>query len=159
MPDRHPSVVRTRSGQCFAVVGDVYRILVSGKETDGKYAVVETIVPPGGGPPPHRHSREEEGFYIQEGELTVTVDGRRETLTAGTFANLPVGSVHSFKNEGTKTVRMLITVAPAGFEQMFVEVGTPLSPGAMTAPPPSKGDIEKLVQASGRHGVELMLPK
>ena len=159
MPERNPSVVPLGAGQSFALVGDVYRILVTGKETDGKYAVVETIVPSGGGPPPHRHSREEEGFYILEGELTVTVDGHRETVTAGSFANLPVGSVHSFKNEGTKTVRMLITVAPAGFEQMFMEVGQPLPPGTTTAPPPSKEEIDRLIAASSRYGLELMLPK
>ena len=159
MSDRKPEIVPRGSGQSFALVGDVYRILVSGKETNGKYAVIETIVTPGGGPPPHRHSREEEGFYILEGELAVTVDGRRETLTAGSFANLPVGSVHSFKNEGAKTVRMLITVAPAGFEKMFMEVGQPVPPGSTTAPPPSKEEIDTLIAASGRYGLELMLPK
>jgi quercetin dioxygenase-like cupin family protein len=159
MSKRTPAIVPRGSGQCLALVGDVYRILVSGKETDSKYAVVETIVAAGGGPPPHRHSREEEGFYILEGELTVTVDGRRETLSAGMFGNLPLGSVHSFKNEGTKTVRMLITVAPAGFEQMFLEVGQPLPPGVTTAPPASKEDVDRLIQAASRYGLELMLPK
>jgi quercetin dioxygenase-like cupin family protein len=159
MSNRTPSIIPPGSGQTFALVGDVYQILVSGKDTGGKYAVVETIVAPGGGPPPHRHSREEEGFYILEGELTVTIDGRRETLTAGMYANLPVGSVHFFKNEGTKTVRMLLTVAPAGFEQMFAEVGQPLPPGSTTAPPTSKEEIDRLIQASSRYGLELMLPK
>jgi len=53
-----------------AVVGDVYRFLATGEDTNGKYALLEAIVPPGGGPPPHVHSREEEGFYILEGEIT-----------------------------------------------------------------------------------------
>ena len=156
MSNRRPSITPRQSGPCVALVGDVYRILVSGKETAGKYALIETIVTPGGGPPPHRHSREEEGFYILEGELTVTVDGQRETLTPGMFANLPVGSVHSFKNEGAETVRMLLTVAPAGFEEMLLELGQPIPPDSTTAPPPSKEEIEKLVQTSGRFGIELM---
>jgi quercetin dioxygenase-like cupin family protein len=158
MLDRLPWISTPGVGTYVGVVGDIYRMLATGKETEGKYALIEAIVPPGGGPPPHRHSREEEGFYVMEGELSVTVDGRHETLTPGKFANLPIGSIHSFKNEGTSTVRMLILVAPAGLEQMFLEIGEPLPPGATTAPPPSKQEIEKLIQASGRYGVELMLP-
>src|ERR1700680_3294479 len=56
-------------GRTIAVVGDVYRFLATGEDTNGKYALWEAIVPPGGGPPPHVHSREEEGFYILEGEI------------------------------------------------------------------------------------------
>lgn len=57
-------------GRTIAVVGDVYRFLATGEDTNGKYAMWEAIVPPGGCPPPHVHSREEEGFFILEGEIT-----------------------------------------------------------------------------------------
>ena len=80
-------------GRTVAVVGDVYRFLVTGEDTNGKYAMWEAIVPPGGGPPPHVHSREEEGFYILEGEITFTVNGERIGAKAGTFANMSVGTV------------------------------------------------------------------
>src|SRR5436305_14131623 len=86
-------------GRTVAVVGDVYRFLATGEETAGKYTLWEALVSPGGGPPLHVHSREEEGFYVLEGEITLTVNGERMVVTAGTFANLPVGVPHSFKNE------------------------------------------------------------
>ncbi len=156
MPLRPPSIVPPTAGRCIGVVGDVYRMLATGKETDGKYALVDALVPPGGGPPPHRHSREEEGFYILEGELTITCDGERQTLSAGMFANLPIGSLHSFRNESSANVRMLIHIAPAGLEEMFLEVGRPLESGATTAPPPSKDEIGRLLEAAGRYGVEIM---
>jgi mannose-6-phosphate isomerase-like protein (cupin superfamily) len=60
-------------GRIVAVVGDVYCLMATGDDTNGKYALWEAIVPPSGGPPPHVHSREEEGFYILEGEITLTV--------------------------------------------------------------------------------------
>src|SRR5262245_28338874 len=97
----------------------------------------EAVVPPGGGPPPHVHSREEEGFYILEGEITFTIGDKRHVATAGMFANMPIGTPHSFKNESSRTARMLISVAPAGLEQMFFAVGQPVAPGATSAPPPS----------------------
>jgi hypothetical protein len=54
------AVIRTPTeGRTIAVVGDIYRFLATGDDTNGKYALLEAIVPPGGGPPSHVHSREE----------------------------------------------------------------------------------------------------
>jgi quercetin dioxygenase-like cupin family protein len=65
----HPPTVREPGeGKVIAVVGDVYRFLATGEETDGRYAMFEAVVSPGGGPPPHIHSREEESFYVLDGE-------------------------------------------------------------------------------------------
>src|SRR5438132_7538016 len=57
-----PVIRKPAQGRTVAVVGDVYRFLATGEDTNGKYALWEAIVPPGGGPPPHVHSREEEGL-------------------------------------------------------------------------------------------------
>jgi quercetin dioxygenase-like cupin family protein len=145
-------------GRTIAVVGDVYRFLATGDDTNGKYALFEAFVGPGGGPPPHVHSREEEGFYVLEGEITFTINGERVVATAGMFANMPVGTPHSFKNESDKPARMLISVAPAGLEQMFFEVGVPLAEGATTALPPTKDEIEKLLATAPSYGIEIRLP-
>src|SRR5438876_6936963 len=99
----HPPTLRkSGEGRTIAVVGDVYRLLATGDDTNGKYALWEAIVPPGGGPPPHVHSRVEESFYILEGEITFQIGDQRIMTTAGTFANMPVGTPHSFKNESSK---------------------------------------------------------
>src|SRR5438552_6811603 len=149
-----PSIKTPPQGRTVAVVGDVYRFLATGEDTIGKYALWEAILPPGGGPPPHVHSREEEGFYVLEGEITLFLGDQRLTASAGMFANMPVGTPHSFKNEGGKPARMLISVAPAGLEQMFFEVGVPVPPGATTAAPPTREEIEKLLAAAPRSRIE-----
>ena len=134
-----------QQGRTVALVGDVYRFLATGEDTNCKYALIEVLVGPGGGPPPHVHSREEEGFYILEGEITFTVNGERVVATAGMFANMSVGTPHSFKNERNKPAKMLVSIAPAGLEKMFMEIGVPLAEGATTALPPTREDIEKLL--------------
>ena len=154
----HPTLRTPTEGRTIAVVGDVYRFLATGDDTNGKYAMWEAIVPPGGGPPPHVHSREEEGFYVLEGEITLVVGDQRLTASAGMFANMPVGTPHSFKNEGGKPARMLISVAPAGLEQMFFEVGVPVPPGATTAAPPTREEIERLLAVAPKYGIEVRLP-
>src|ERR1700677_3488306 len=76
----------------------------------------------------------EEGCYILEGEITFQASEECFVAGAGTFANMPVGSLHCFRNASDKPARMLISVAPAGLEQMFLEVGQPLAPDATGAP-------------------------
>src|SRR5260221_12592060 len=145
-------------GRTVAVVGDVYHFLATGDDTNGKYALWEAIIPPGGRPPPHVHSREEEGFYILEGEITFHIGDDRVVATAGTFANVPVGTPHSFKNETGRAARMLISVAPAGLEKMFLECGVPVAQGATIALPPTQAEMEKLLEIAPRYGIEIRLP-
>ena len=153
-----PTLRPTTEGRTIAVVGDVYRFLATGEDTNGKYALWEAIVLPGGGPPPHVHSREEEGFYILEGEITFRVADERIVATPGMFANMPVGTPHSFKNESSQPARMLISVAPADLEKMFFEIGVPVEQGAKSAPPPSNEEIEKLLVIAPRYVIEVRLP-
>jgi quercetin dioxygenase-like cupin family protein len=156
--NRTPILNTPPRGRTIAVVGDVYRFLATGENTNGKYALWEALVTPGGGPPPHVHSREEEGFYVLEGEITFTINGERVLASAGTFANMPVGTPHSFKNESTRPARMLISVAPAGLERMFFEIGVSLAEGATTALPPTHEEIEKLLAVAPGYGITLLPP-
>jgi quercetin dioxygenase-like cupin family protein len=155
---RNPTINIPPQGRTIAVVGDVYRFLATGEDTNGKYALWEALVGPGGGPPPHVHSREEEAFYVIEGEITFQVNDKRAVATKGMFINMPVGTPHSFKNESNKPAKMLISVAPAGLEKMFIEVGVPLPEGATTALPPIKEEIEKLLAVAPKYGIEIRLP-
>lgn len=155
---RDPVIRNEKAGLTVAVVGDVYRFLATGADTNGRYAMWEAIVPPGGGPPPHMHSREEEGFLVLEGEITFTFDGKTIVASAGMFANMPVGTLHSFRNASSTTAKMLITIAPAGLEQMFVEVGTTLPDGAVVASPPTKDEIDRLLAKAPDYGITIQLP-
>lgn len=156
-PPMRRTIKKPGEGRTIAVVGDVYRFLAVSDDTEGQYAMWEAVVPPGGGPPPHIHSREEESFYVLEGEITFQIGEERLVAQPGTFANMPVGSLHSFKNETGKPAKMLISVAPAGLEEMFFEVGQPVQAGE-TPPHPTKEEIEKLLTVAPRYGIEIKLP-
>ena len=69
--------------------GDEYSFMATGEHTDGHYFFVEAMVPPSGGPPPHIQTREEEGFYVTEGELIFRAAGKRVVARPGTF--VPAG--------------------------------------------------------------------
>ena len=153
-----PIIRSPQQGWTVSLVGDVYRFLATGEDTNCKYSLIEALVGPGGGPPPHVHSREDEGFYILEGEIAFTINGERVVARAGMFANMPVGTPHSFKNESSKPAKMLVSVAPAGLEKMFMEIGARLAEGTTTALPPTREDIEKLLAIAPKYGVEIRLP-
>ena len=72
---------------------------------------------------------------------------------------MPVGTWHSFRNESGQAAKMIFSVAPAGLEQMFIEVGTPMADGAATIPPPSPEEIGRLLAAAPRYGVEIRVPQ
>jgi mannose-6-phosphate isomerase-like protein (cupin superfamily) len=156
--DAQPSIIKqAHEGRTIGVVGDTYRFLATGEETAGRYAMWEAIVPPWSGPPPHIHSREEESFVVLEGEMTFYINDERHVATPGCFARVPIGTLHRFKNESGKVAKMIITIVPAGLEQMFFETGEPLPVGG-TAAPPSHEEIERLLASAPKYGVQIFPP-
>ena len=79
--------------------GDEYRYLATGDDTDGGYYLVEAIVPPGGWPPFHIQTREEEAFYILEGELSFYGDEGEVVAGPGTYLNIPKGRQAPFSEQ------------------------------------------------------------
>ena len=71
----------SETGRAFWGPGDHYTFLVTGEETGGAYFVMQALVPPGGGPPPHIHTREDETFYLLEGQVEFLFG--EETIVAG----------------------------------------------------------------------------
>ena len=104
--------------------GDVYTFLATGDDTDNNYSFVHALVPPGGGPPPHIHTREDEGFYILQGELVFRAGGQLVIATPRTFLHVPRGIAHHFKNESSEPARLLIWFTPAGIEAMMEKMAT-----------------------------------
>jgi quercetin dioxygenase-like cupin family protein len=151
-------VLRAGEGRSVWVVGDRYTVKAGGEDTGGAYALIEAMVPPGGGPPPHIHHREDEAFYILEGEVSIHVDGRDITAGVGSWITLARGSLHHFKNVGDRPARMLIVVTPSGLEQYFLEVGRAAQDGDGDTVPSTYEDIERLLAFAPRYGLELRLP-
>ena len=108
--------------------GDEYRYLATGDHTDGGYFLVEAIVPPGGGPPFHIQTREEEAFYVLEGQLSFYGDAGEIVAGPGTYLNIPKGAKHRFRNNSDETAKMLLFFTPAGIEGLFDEFGEMADP-------------------------------
>ena len=110
---------------------------------------MDAVVPPGGGPVSHLQSREEEGFYILEGEITFYAEGKTIRTTAGTFLNVPRDFYHHFRNESDSEARMLIIFAPAGIEGFFQAVAAPVADGSEAPPEISFEETARKVKSVG----------
>src|SRR3954451_25102351 len=64
-------ILRPGEGRSAWVVGDLYTVKAGGEDTGGAFAPIEVLVPSQSGPLPHRHRREDEAFYVMEGEFEV----------------------------------------------------------------------------------------
>lgn len=158
--DKIITTVDNEQGQSLSVVGDTYRILISGAQTNGSYAVIDMLVPPGGGPGPHAHKDIQEMFYVVEGVVEFKTEGEPYRATKGSFVNIPLGgAVHSFKNSTDKVAHLLCTVVPAGLDSFFQEIGRPVEPGTFLPPSaPTHEQLDKIKTIAKKYGQELYPP-
>jgi quercetin dioxygenase-like cupin family protein len=131
------------ASKSFAVLGDHVDMLVTQEMTGGASATLLETTPPGGGPPPHMHKNEDETFFVVEGEFEFLVDGDWIKGGPGDAFYRARGTVHTFRNTGTKTGKVLIFVEPGGFQSYLEEI-SPLSVPA---------DLGKLIEISNRYGI------
>jgi quercetin dioxygenase-like cupin family protein len=137
--------------------GWLMTFLATAEDTEGKFALIESVGRKGNAPPPHIHHREDESFYVLEGEMTVSIGDRTVKAAPGTLVTVPRDTVHSFVIE-SEELRVLTLLTPAGMEGWFKEFSVPAT--AMTLPPPAEpsySDIHKMLAAAPRFGIEFVL--
>ena len=88
--------------------------------TGGALSVFETSIATG--PPLHVHDREDECFYVLDGELSVRCGSDTFEAAAGSFVFLPRGHPHRFWATGGRAARLLLITVPAGIEDYFREI-------------------------------------
>ena len=87
-------------------------------DTGGAFSVMEEV-PPLSDTPLHMHANEDEFFYAVEGEHVITVGDTEHRLTPGQGVFAPRGVPHAQRRVEEGVGRMLLVVAPAGFEGFF----------------------------------------
>lgn len=136
MQDLKPQIYGPTDGDAWWVLQDRIRILVSGEQSGGAYAVGVSEVPPGAGPPPHVHAAEDELFYLFEGQLLWTLADKQYQGVAGDTVYLPRGIPHTFRNNGNVPAKFLLIATPSGFERFVASVGVSCPSGGRLDPPP-----------------------
>ena len=109
-----PGVVPPGEGHLLTARGSVMAFKAVAAQTGGDFSLMERTLPPGGRrPPAHRHVNCSEAFFVLDGTIAFTLDGRDLTGGPGDFLLVPRGAAHTFGNAGTETARLLVLHAPA----------------------------------------------
>jgi quercetin dioxygenase-like cupin family protein len=133
-------------------------IKATGKETDGRYALVEVVEPEGAEAPLHVHHNEDEAFWIFEGELTFEVGDETIKASPGSFLFGPKDVPHRYTVE-SGPARMLFLLSPAGFEEFIYASSEPAKERTLPPPPegpPSEAEMEQMGVLARQYGGEIL---
>lgn len=122
------------------------RVVISGAQTGGAFALLEETAPAGNQPPLHAHRNDDEGFYVLDGQLTFYIGDQTLTLRAGDAALAPKRIPHTLR-VGAGDARYLVATAPAGFEAFVRAV-------AVEAP-----EADGLTRLATEHGIDIRGPR
>jgi mannose-6-phosphate isomerase-like protein (cupin superfamily) len=143
----------TARGQQYWFFGMLAEIKATAADTGGRYSLVEITAPAGLQAPLHVHYREDEGFYVLDGTVTIEVGEETVELGPGQHAYGPRNVPHRF-TVGPEGARMIWVLTPGGFdgfiEDVSVPAGQPAVPPADVLPPENAAEIVL------RHGMELL---
>ena len=152
-----PIALAPGEGEALWGFGALATLKASSETTDGRVAVIEHLAPRGVGSPLHVHRREDEWFYVLEGELTFWVGGRVIEAPAGSFVYGPRDVPHTFIVT-SQQARFLLVAEQAGFDAFFRAASVPAErleiPPAPTEPP----DIAGLTALAATFGIEILGP-
>jgi quercetin dioxygenase-like cupin family protein len=126
-------------------------------DTGGRVAVTDNLAPRGHGSPLHVHRREDEWFYVIDGELTFWVGGEVTVAPAGSFVYGPRDVPHTFV-VSSDTARFLLVTEPAGFEEFLRAMSEPAARPEIPPPATESPDVEALVRVAATYGVEITGP-
>ena len=140
-----------RIGRKLNILGEEFSVKISSRDTNGAFTVLENFVPPMSGPPLHRHLRQDEWFYIVEGQFLFEADGKKIQAGPGETVFLRQGTRHTLQNVGVTAGRAVVTVVPGGLDLFFEELSA-------TLPLSVQPDPAKLAGLFKKHGLELLGP-
>jgi quercetin dioxygenase-like cupin family protein len=137
-------------------IDDLVHVQVDGASSDGRLALIDSRGRRGDMPPLHVHRRDDETFYVLEGELSLFVADEQIVLGPGQAAHAPRDVPHAYRVESHEA-RWLVITTPAGFDSFVREVSEP-APAEELPPAGREVDPALLGQAAAKVGIEILGP-
>jgi mannose-6-phosphate isomerase-like protein (cupin superfamily) len=154
-----PVAVRSGEGEARWWFGALAEIKATAADTGGQMTIVEVTEHPRAEAPLHVHHRDDEGFWILEGDLTFEVGDEIIEASAGDYVFGPRDIPHRF-TVGDRGCRMLFIMVPGGMENVIRATSEPAPTRTLPPPPeeePSAEEIESLKAIVREHGYELLV--
>jgi quercetin dioxygenase-like cupin family protein len=157
------ALIVPRQPKTVMVMGELITFRVTGNDTQGRYAVLESVTQPGSGVPMLHTHPEQETFYVLEGTYEIYERGpegkRTIKATPGATVHIPAGAPHAFRNVGEMPGRLLMILEPAGnMDRFFEEIGLPVVDQANPPAPEGPPDMDALIQVMEKYGLRFLEP-
>lgn len=137
LTDAQPYVLRedeARANQIYTLLGMDKFLKVSGNDTNGQFSLFFGYYAQHDSAPLHIHYKEDETFYVLEGEVLFQVGDERHTLRAGDTVFLPRNIPHTYLVL-SEQAKMLFMTTPGGISEGFfseiVQLRPPFAPAAV----------------------------
>ena len=156
-PDIAPIALAAEEGEAIWFLGMLATIKASSESTAGRVAVIEHLAPRASGSPLHVHHREDEWFYVTQGELSFWVGGQVVSAPAGSFVFGPRDIPHTF-TVVSDTARFLLVTEPAGFENFMRAFAEPATQLVIPPPATEPPDVEAITRLAAEYGIEILGP-
>ncbi len=118
-----PKVMSAETVSKTPFPGHATYLLSDADTTPSEIAVLELSLPPKTfGAPAHIHTKEDEHFYVLEGEVDFLNNEEIITVAKGGLIILPRGNLHGFWNGSDKNAKLLLIVSPGKFASFFDQV-------------------------------------
>lgn len=138
------------------LLGELLTYKIPSRRTGGAYSLFEGATRPGAGPPPHVQHREDESFWVLEGEYEFLISGEALRAGAGSLIYVPKGTLHAHENVGEGVGRMLATQTPGGlYERFFEEVGKEVNGDGGLLHFEDWLDMGRIFEVAVEHGIEI----
>jgi quercetin dioxygenase-like cupin family protein len=124
-------------------------------DTGGQMTIVEVTEPPGAEAPLHVHHREDEAFWVLEGDATFQIGETTIEAHAGDYAFGPRHIPHRY-TVGAAGCRMLFILTPGGFEDLVLATSEPALARTLPPPPTEEPDMLQLKAIAAAHGGEVL---
>jgi mannose-6-phosphate isomerase-like protein (cupin superfamily) len=115
-----PFAVQSGEGTVLETpTGDSVIVKADTSKTNGSLTVLEFLIGPNEGPALHTHLREDELWYVIEGDFRFEAGDTMLRASAGGMAFGPRNTPHCFQNIGDTPGRLLVITTPSGLERFF----------------------------------------
>jgi quercetin dioxygenase-like cupin family protein len=151
-----PVAVSNNQGDARWWFGTLAVIKTTAAETGGQLTIIDVTNPPGFEAPLHVHHRDDEGFWILEGSVTLKVGDTTIEASAGDYVFAPRDIPHRY-TVGDAGCRMLFIMVPGGMEDIVRATSEPAASLTLPPPPDKEPDIDAIKAISKEHGYDLLV--
>jgi quercetin dioxygenase-like cupin family protein len=154
MPGSELFIHNVDSAPAYWWLDGLWIVLADGRDTGGRFSVMEELLREDSGPGPHKHTWSDETFYMLDGEITFLIGDEVKTARTGDLLMVPRNTRHAFRVD-SETARFLNGYTPASLEAALVEFATPATERVLP-PKNASGIITMTPELLRRYGMDML---